>query len=384
MQIKPLTGIKVIDLTNYLPGPMCTRHLADMGAEVIKIEEREKGDFSRSVPPLKKINSAFFLAVNRNKYSIALDLKQEEGKNILFKLSENANVLVESFRPGVAKKLGIDYNVIKSKNPKIIYCSITGYGQVGPYSEKAGHDLNFSSYAGIVKKDSITNFQIADIVGGTLTATMGILAALIQQKTTGEGQYLDVSILDGTLAHSAVALAFEANENDTSNLNSLTGDQPCYNIYETKDKRLIALAAIEFKFWKSFCEAIDKKDLIQYHMTFDDNAKKIYNELSLIFKTKTLSEWLDYFKDKDCCVSPVLTIKEALNNEHVKARDLIINEKHPIEGDVTQFSLPIKFSSFNFNIEKPAPMLGEDTEKILKGLGYSEKDIEELKEKKII
>ena len=392
MQVKPLTGIKVIDLSRLLPGPMCTLHLADMGADVIKVEEITKGDYARSMPPVKKINSSFFLALNRNKRSMTLDLTKEEGKKVFLNLSRKTDVVVESFRPGVVHKLGIDYEAVKKDHPQIVYCSITGYGQTGPYRKKAGHDLNFCSYAGVLqgspqedKKPSIPNFQIADIAGGALNAVMSILAALVFQKTTGEGQYIDISLMDGTLAHSISALPQLENFKDANfNPDFLAGAFPCYNIYETTDKRFIALAAQEFKFWESFCRAIKRDDLIPLHTVSGDNAKKIYNELSTIFKTQTLEYWVNYFKDVDCCISPVLLPGEVVNNEQVVARNMVLKQEHPSEGTITQFGLPVKFSSFEFKIEKAAPLLGEHTDEILNDLGYTQDEIKDLKLKKVI
>lgn len=382
MQNKLLEGIKVLDLSRLLPGPLCTLYLADMGVDVLKIEDTDKGDYSRFIPPLQKINSSLFLAINRNKSSITLDLTKEEGKKIFLKLAKSSDVIVESFRPGVVKKLGINYEIIKKENPKIIYCSISGYGQTGPYSKKAGHDLNFCSYSGIIKKSSqkrekpsIPRFQIADIVGGTFNALTGILAALVYQKITGCGQYIDVSMMDGTLANYVTGL---------SNVNLLSGTTPYYNLYETSDKRYLALAAIELKFWECFCEAINRDDLIPYHIVSGKKGEKIYKELSLIFKTKTLKEWINYFKNIDCCISPVLTVQESINNEQVRARNMVITKKHPIEGNVTQFSLPLKFSNFEFKVRKSAPMHGEHTKEILSSLGYSKKEIKNLKMKKVI
>ena len=394
MQTKPLHGINILDLTRLLPGPMCTLHLADMGADVIKIEEISMGDYARSIPPLQNENSSFFLAVNRNKRSVTLDLTKQEGRKVFLKLSENADVIVESFRPGVVKKLGIDYESIKKVNPKIIYCSITGYGQTGPYKDKAGHDLNYCSYAGIIKSvgsresapPSIPNFQISDIVGGSLNAAMGILAALIQQKTSGEGQYIDVSIFDGVLAHSVTALAhLKSMENygvDTSDM--LNGSLHCYSIYETKDARYIALGALEFKFWQRFCEAVEKDDLVSQHMAMGEDSEKVFKELNALFKTKTFTQWTEHFKDVDCCVSPVLSMQETIKNEQVRARNTVITKKHPSEGEVVQFGLPIKFSSFEFDVEKPAPLHGQHTEEILTKLGYSADEINNLKTEKII
>lgn len=381
---KPLHDIKVLDLTRLLPGPMCTLHLADMGADVIRIEDPKSGDYARSIPPIQKKNSSFFLSINRNKRSVTIDLTKPEGKKIFLKLSETADVITESFRPGVVARLGIDYETTKKTNPKIIYCSITGYGQTGPYRDKAGHDINYCSYAGILnqskKHPAIPNFQIADIVGGSLNAAMAILAALVYQKTKGKGQYIDISIMDGTLAHSATALAL-LNYPDSR---FLTGALPCYAVYETADSRFIALGALEFKFWKIFCEAIKRDDLISSHIVFGKEAEKIQEEVAEVFLANTLSYWLKYFKDIDCCVSPVLSLNESVNNEQVIARDMIINKEHPTEGNVIQFRLPVKSSEFNFTIQKPAPLLGEHTESVLCEAGYSTKEIDNFRSNKTI
>lgn len=402
MKKKPLTGVKILDLTRLLPGPMCTLHLADMGADVIKIEELSVGDYARLMPPMQNKNSVFFHAVNRNKRSVAIDLTKEEGRLLFLKLAETADIIVESFRPGVVNKLGIDYETLKKNNPKLIYCSITGYGQTGPYRDKAGHDINYCAYTGVLDRSKkkfnsnpspngegnqrgevtsfIPNFQIADIVGGSLNAAMGILAALVQQKTTGEGQYIDVSIMDGILAHATTALA----QVDHGEHGFLTGALPCYSIYETSDKKFMALGALEFKFWERFCKAIDRADLVIFHMVAEEQAQKVFIEVSTIFESNTQQFWTERFKDIDCCVSPILSLKESLDNEQVKARNMILIKKYPDAGEVLQFGLPLKFSSFEFEVEMPAPQLGEHTEQELLAIGYSEIEIKKLREIKII
>lgn len=384
MKKKPLTGVKILDLTRLLPGPMCTLHLADMGADVLKIEELSIGDYARLMPPMQNKNSVFFHAVNRNKRSIAIDLTREEGRLLFLKLSETADIIVESFRPGVVNKLGIDYETLKKNNPKLIYCSITGYGQTGPYRDKAGHDINYCAYTGVLDRKEeqpfIPNFQIADVVGGSLNAAMGILAALVQQKTTGEGQYIDVSIMDGILAHATTALA----QVDHGEHGFLTGALPCYSIYETSDKKFMALGALEFKFWERFCKAIDRADLVIFHMVAEEQAQKVFIEVSTIFESNTQQFWTEKFKDIDCCVSPILSLKEALNNEQVQARNMIQIKNYPDEGEVLQFGLPLKFSSFQFEVEMPAPLLGEHTEAELQKIGCSESEIKELRKNKII
>ncbi|MES2394629.1 MAG: CaiB/BaiF CoA-transferase family protein [Bacteroidota bacterium] len=384
MKKKPLTGVKILDLTRLLPGPMCTLHLADMGADVLKIEELSIGDYARLMPPMQNKNSVFFHAVNRNKRSIAIDLTKEEGRLLFLKLSETADIIVESFRPGVVNKLGIDYETLKKNNPKLIYCSITGYGQSGPYRDKAGHDINYCAYTGVLDRKEeqpfIPNFQIADVVGGSLNAAMGILAALVQQKMTGEGQYIDVSIMDGILAHATPALA----QVDHGEHGFLTGALPCYSIYETSDKKFMALGALEFKFWERFCKAIDRADLVIFHMVAEEQAQKVFIEVSTFFESNTQQFWTDKFKDIDCCVSPILTLKESLDNEQVKARNMVQIKNYPEEGEVLQFGLPLKFSSFEFEIEQSAPELGEHTEAELLKIGCSESEIKELRKNKII
>ena len=381
---KPLKGIKILDLTRLLPGPMCTLHLADMGAEVLKIEDTAVGDYARVIPPIQNKNSFFFNAVNRNKRSVAIDFTKEQGRQLFFKLAETADVVVESFRPGVVKKLGIDYNSLKAINPRLVYCSITGYGQTGPYSNMAGHDLNFCAYAGILDRQGqmpfIPDFQIGDIAGGTLNAAMGILAALVQQKMTGVGQYIDVAMLDGVLAHTTTSLA----QIDISEKSFLTGTLPCYSVYETSDNKYMALGALEFKFWERFCKAVDRPDLIPFHMVSGQAAENTFAEVTTIFKSNTRDYWSERLMKYDCCASPVLSTKEAINNEQVKARNMVAVKNHPQEGDVKQFALPLKFSSFQFEIEQSAPQLGQHTEEELLKIGCSEPEIKELRKNKII
>ena len=371
----PLKGITVLDLTRLLPGPMCTLHLADMGANVIKIEDPVVGDYARSVPPIQKNTSKFFLSINRNKRSVALDLRKEENREVFLELARNADVVVESFRPGVVDKMGIGYEMVKKVNPSIVYCSITGYGQTGPYSHLAGHDLNFMGYAGVIKKaprsngvPGIPNFQLGDIVGGSFGATMSILAALLQQKLQGVGQYLDVSILDGLLSHNSVAAANKDSKEllgfDTSDM--LNGMLHCYNIYPTKDDRYMVLAALEYKFWERFCTAVDREDLKGKHMAAGEEGTAVFSALEELFASKSQQEWVEYFQGTDCCVTPVLTIQEAMKNEQIVSRNMVRTSSDPVEGEITQFSFPVRFSEFEFEIYRNAPLLGEDTEEVLK------------------
>ncbi|HIA06306.1 MAG TPA: CoA transferase [Flavobacteriales bacterium] len=389
MSARPLDGITILDLSRLLPGPLCTLHLADLGAEVIKIEQPGDGDYTRAIPPLTKNISTFFLTVNRNKRSVTLDLGKEEGREVLLKMVENAHVVVESFRPGALDKMNLSYEVLVKRNPAIILCSITGYGQTGPYKSKAGHDLNYLAYAGILRptlggggKPAIPNFQIGDIVGGTQNAAMAILAALISQTSTGKGQHLDVSMLDGLLAHNVVALAQKESVSsigmDTSDI--LSGLLHCYNLYKTKDDKYIALGALEFKFWAKFCQSINRDDLVSKHMVMGEESEHVVAELSVIFASKTRDEWTDVLDGADCCISPVNTMAEALEDPQVQHRRLVKVHEHSAEGAVTYFDLPFKSTALAAPENTQAPLLGEHTEEILKRLGYDQQSIEALKE----
>ena len=389
----PLENIIILDLTRLFPGPMCTLHLADLGADVIKIEDPGTGDYARAVPPFQKNISKFFLAINRNKRSLTLDIRKEEGRAIFMELAKKADVIVESFRPGVVDKLGIGYDQIKQINSQIIYCSITGYGQTGPYSHLAGHDLNFLAYAGIIKSapkskgiPAIPNFQIGDLIGGTACGAMSILAAILQQKLQGKGQYLDVSIMDGLLAHSVVGMS-NINSEETFGIDlsdMLNGLLHCYQLYPTKDHRYMALASLEYKFWERFCKALDRDDLISRHLDRGADSEEVHETLVDIFLKKTQKEWIHHFKEIDCCISPILTMKEAMNQAHTLEREMVIEHPHPYEGLVRQLAFPVKFSEFNFEVYRPAPLLGEHTVDVLKEINISNEELSELQKKRIV
>lgn len=268
----PLEGIRVLDLTRLLPGPYCSLLLADYGADVIKIEDPKVGDYARWYEPrVNDDQSAMFISLNRNKRSITLDLKAEKDKDVFISLVKTADVLIESFRPGVMERLGLGYEQLKVHNPKLIYCAITGYGQTGPYSNEAGHDLNFLSYSGLLhlqgapnEKPLIPSVQIGDIGGGALMAAVGILLAIINAKNTNTGQFVDISMLDGALSwmHTILPNYWTSDEMPNRGELTLNGGKACYEIYRTKDDRFISVGALENKFWENFCEIIGKEELI--------------------------------------------------------------------------------------------------------------------------
>ena len=387
MRAKPLAGIRVLDLTRLLPGAVCTLHLGDMGADVIKIEDPAQGDYSRHWGPRRKQTSLRFLIMNRNKRGLKLDLKQPQGREVFLKLAADADVIVESFRPGVVDRLQIGYEPVRAVNPRIVYCSISGYGQTGPYRQRAGHDINYCAYAGISDQIGapggppvVPNFQIADLVGGSLSGVMGILAALVDAQRTGLGRYVDVSMTDCALAHSLIPMIAQAETGATRPRGEdfISGGLPCYGLYATADDRYMALGALEHKFWRTFCESVKRPDLIDKHWVHGAEADAVREEVAAIFRADTQAHWVERFADVDCCVAPVLTLSQCMRNEQLRARQMFVVDEHPTEGDVPQLAFPVKFSEFAFSIEHPAPGHGEHSREILAEAGYSEQSITEL------
>jgi len=390
---KPLQGVKVLDLTRLLPGPMCSLHLADMGADVIKIEDPIQGDYARWMGVTKPQQSGYFIAVNRNKRGLVLDLRTKAGQEIFLKLAKEADVILESFRPRVVDKLGIDYASIKAINPRIVYCAITGYGQTGPYAELAGHDLNYCGYAGVSDQIGrqgqapvLSNFQIADLAGGALSAAMGICAALFSAHKTGQGRYIDVSMTDCTLAHSVISLSRYLSDGETlpRGEDLLSGGVPCYGIYPTADNKFMAVGALEYKFWALFCDTINKPELKAQHLATGEENEAVQAQLVTLFTAHPQSYWIDKFSGVDCCVTPILRLEDSENDPHLQARNMFIRAEHPTEGETLQFAFPIKFSDFEFSIDRHAPSVGEHSKEILLQLGYDEATIEGFAKDKVI
>jgi crotonobetainyl-CoA:carnitine CoA-transferase CaiB-like acyl-CoA transferase len=376
----PLEGIRVLDLTRLLPGPYCSLLLADYGADVIKVEDPKSGDYSRWYEP--KVNddqSAMFISLNRNKRSITLDLKDEKDKEAFISLIKTADVLIESFRPGVMDRLGLGFEELKVHNPKLIYCAITGYGQSGPYAKEAGHDINFLSYSGLLhlqgapnEKPLIPSVQISDIGGGALMAAIGILLAIIDAKKSNTGQFVDISMLDGALSwmHTILPNYWTSGELPNRGELTLNGGKACYEIYRTKDNRYISVGALEYKFWKSFCKVIDKEELIEQLDEPLEQQRLMKQEVQEAIHQKTLEEWLELFEGIDACVSPVLTPEELADHPQIKHRQMIEDITHPEVGVIKQIGNPIKLSNSTVRTRRHAPGFGEHTKEILKDLGY--------------
>ncbi|NWQ43755.1 CoA transferase [Bacillus sp. EB106-08-02-XG196] len=376
----PLEGIRVLDLTRLLPGPYCTLLLADYGADVIKVEDPKIGDYARWYEPkVSDDQSAMFISLNRNKRSITLDLKDEKDIEAFISLIKTADVLIESFRPGVMDRLGLGFEKLKVHNPKLIYCAITGYGQSGPYANEAGHDLNFLSYSGLLhlqgapnEKPLIPSVQIGDIGGGALMAAVGILLAIIEAKKSNRGQFVDISMLDGALSwmHTILPNYWTTGEMPNRGELTLNGGKACYEIYRTKDNRYISVGALEYKFWKNFCKVIGKEELIDQLDEPLEQQRLIKQEVQAAIHQKTLTEWLELFEGIDACISPVLTPEELADHPQIKHRQMIEDITHPAVGVIKQIGNPIKLSNSTVSTRRNAPGLGEHTNEILKELGY--------------
>jgi|LDZU01.1.fsa_nt_gi crotonobetainyl-CoA:carnitine CoA-transferase CaiB-like acyl-CoA transferase len=393
MSSSALSGVRVLDLSRLLPGPYCSMMLADLGAEVIKIEEPGKGDYARNFPPKVNRESVYYLPVNRNKKSLTLNLKTNTGKDIFLNLVKKSDVVLESFRPGVMHRLGIGYEILSNVNSKIILCSISGYGQDGPYAKKAGHDVNYLSIAGILGvngtkdgKPIIPGVQFADIGGGGLLSAFCIVSALFAREKNAVGQHIDVSMMDGVfswLCTHAGKYYFDRMLPQPSN-EMLSGQFACYNVYKTKDNKYLSLGALEPQFWSAFCRAIGRVDFIERQFERGEKAKKTIEHVSEILLTRSRDEWMKLLENVDCCCEPVNNFEEAFNHPQIKHRNMFVEMDHPTEGIICQINFPAKFSKTPAEIRTPPPSLGQNTEEILGDLGICKKEIDLLKRKKII
>ncbi len=392
----PLNGIKILDLTRLLPGGYGTLLLADLGADVLKVEDPFIGDYLRWYPPIIGVESAGHHYLNRNKKSITLNLKNDKGREILYKLVEEYDVLIEGFRPGVVKKLGVDYETLENINPRLVYVSLTGYGQNGPYRDLPGHDINYIGIAGILgitgQRDGppvIPGIQIADLSGGMFTA-LAVLAGIISRERTGKGQYIDYAMLDGVVSWLSVwaAVFFVDGINPKRGEMRLNGTLPTYNVYETKDGKYISLGALEEKFYENLFKAIGREDFLKSGESFwvisRDKLDMVTEELRKIFLTKTRDEWVKFLWEHDVCAGPVYTFEETFNDPQVKSREMVIELDNPEVGILKQAGIPIKFSKTPGEIRIRSPHLGEHTKEILLNLGYNEEEIKQLKDEQAI
>ena len=373
----PLSDLRVLDLSRLLPGPYATLVLAALGARVDKLEDPAGGDYLRNLPPIVDGRSVLFESVNRGKRSLALDLKSVAGKNVFRRLVQRYDLLVEGFRPGVMERLGLSYDQLQAQNPRLIYCSLSGYGQTGPDRLKVGHDLNYIARAGVLGyggapggPPAMPGVQIAD-VGSALSALVGLLSALHQRNRTGQGCYLDIALNEAALAflypHLATRLATGAAGPALSRgTDLLNGGNANYNLYRTADGRYLSVGAVEPKFFLELCTRLGKPHLPRLADGSAESEARIRNELAQIFSTQSLSEWVTHFAGSQCCVEPVYEGDEVLSDPQLLSRDLFRN---------AQIRLPFAMTGF---LTEPAPGLGEQSAQILAEAGFRQDEIEEL------
>ena len=376
-----LAGITVIDLSRMLPGPYCSMILADHGARVIAIEDKRF-----------MADDIFISPVNRNKDHMTLNLKTKEGHDIFFKLIRDADVLMEGFRPGVTKRLGIDYETLKKVNSRIIYCSITGYGQNGPYKDMAGHDVNYLSFAGILdligEKDGspyIPGIQIADLVGGGMNAAIGILLALVARGKSGKGQYIDISMTDGMVGLLPIPLYLFQRHGKVPQRSDtfLSHRYACYNVYETADERYISIGAVENRFWQNLCNLLGVPEYapLQYD---DSHRQEILEFFRKTFKKKTLEQWIKELGDKDVCWGKVQDFAAVLKDPLFFARDMVREVKNDKGESVAVLGIPVKLSDTPGGIRTAPVSFGQSTKKILEELGYTKGEIKGFVEKGVV
>ena len=374
-------GVRMLDLSRLLPGPYCSLLFADLGAEVIKVEEPGRGDYARRTPPYwgQSDVGAYFLLLNRNKKSVSIDLKTEAGKAIFRRLARTADVLLESFRPGVMDRLGLGWEALRAENPGLVYCAISGYGQDGPYRNLVGHDVNYMGYAGAL---SVTGpkagppltpgVQIADLGGGALMAAFAIAAALHHRRESGQGQLVDVSMTDGVVSWMIPHLAafFATGRVPELGAERLNGGWPCYGVYETADGGHVTLGALEPQFWANFCRLVGRDDLIPVQHATGAARDDLEQTLRALFRTRTRSEWVELLHQADVCAGPVLGLDEVVRDPQLTHRGLFTEVDHPRLGPVRQVAFPVQMSLTPGRVSIPPPELGQHTDEVLHGLGY--------------
>jgi crotonobetainyl-CoA:carnitine CoA-transferase CaiB-like acyl-CoA transferase len=401
-----LENIRIVDLTHLVPGSLCTMILADLGADVIKVgtaavaNSRGSGVMGKLTADEEKRVAAFD-ALNRNKRSIGLDLKTDRGREIFYKLARTADVVVEGFRPGVVKRLGVDYEKIKAINPRTVYCSLSGYGQDGPYSNFSGHDINYISIAGALniigasdRPPAVPLNLLADFAGASLHGVIGILTALLARDKTGKGQYVDISYTDGAMSLMAwlISSYFAGGCTFKRGETWLHGAYPYYSVYETKDGKYISIGCVEPWFWENLCRALGKEEYIPYcispehflHKPEGDKWEEISSYLKKTFLIRTRDEWFEFLTGKDVPVGKVYGFDEVFNDPQVLHRKMVLEIDHPTLGKVKHPGIAVKLSDTPGKVRSLAPLAGQNTEEILGELGYKKSEIGKLRQSNVI
>lgn len=384
----PLDGVRILDLTRLFPGPLATMMLGDLGAEVIKVEDPATGDLTRYWPPLKKGIGAGFLALNRSKLSFTVNLKDPKGRELFLRLAESTDVVVEGFRPGVMDRLGIGYEKLKEVREDIILCSISGYGQDGPFRQRAGHDINYCARTGVLGLTGVRNgppsmlgIQVGDVTGGTWQALAGILGALFQRERTRQGQWVDIAMTEGTLTTTTLMLAdaFIGEKIPPRGEAPLAGGYPGYGVFETADGRYLSVGALEPHFFDTLCEALGLPEHKGKTGLLGEEGRALREEIARILKSRTQREWMQVFEKLEACVEPVLEGEEVLAEPQLNHRGMFFKMDHPDAGPIKQMSTPLKLANRSAP-HLPPPRLGEHTADILKRLGLSDEEIQSLAE----
>jgi len=377
----PLEGVRILDLSRLLPGPYATMVLADLGADVVKIEDPRGGDPARWMPPLAGAQSGHYHALNRNKRSATIDLRAPEGVAALRRLCRRSDVLVESFRPGVLERLGIGWEALSRENPRLVLCSITGYGQDGPYRDRAGHDIDYVAVAGVLglngpkERPMLLSVQVADVAGGSWPAVAGILAALLGRGATGKGAHIDVAMADGALALLALQQggADARGEPLRREAEMLNGGWPRYGVYRTLDGRFVAFGAFEPKFFRSFCEGVGRPELSQ-------GSSDLGEALEAIFASRTREDWAAFAAKNDVCLMPVLEGDEPMRDPQLQARGNFVEIETPWEGRAMRsLASPVHLAGVQ-SPRRPAPALGADTDAVLTEAGFEPEELARLRQ----
>ncbi len=386
----PLEGIRVLDLSRLAPGPFCTMILGDLGADVLKVEGPREGKLAstgRHIPVDEEKETAYN-SLERNKRSIVLNLRSEEARQIFYRLAKRTDVILEGFRPGVVKRLRVDYDTVKEINSRIIYCSLTGYGQDGPCHNMVGHDINYISIGGALAiigvsggAPVIPSNLIADLAAGGMNSTIGILVALIAREKTGRGQYIDMALADGVVSLVAQTLSWHFSGRTVVERGNhlLTGGVPHYNIYETKDGKYLSIGCLEPWFYENLCRALGREDFIPHQDATGEKMEEIFSAFKEIFRTKTRDEWFDFLSQWDICVGKVYGLDELSSDPQLTHRNMIVELDHPKYGKVKQVGISQKLSDTPGSIRSFGPLPGQHTEGVLLDLGYTRERIEVLR-----